>query len=279
MIRLGSGQVSNSVSIGHKFPVRGTQEFFEVQADDKTPLHGTIILPPGMDTSKKHPALLYVYGGPHSQLVKDRWLGGSSVWLHYMATQGYVVCTLDNRGTDNRGIEFSEAVHRRLSELETRDQLKAVEHLHSLPFVDKRRIGVHGWSYGGYMTLNLMLRSPGTFACGASGAPVTDWAQYETGYTERYMDTPAENPSGYRTASVLPLAEKLRGRLLIIHGTDDKTVMWSHSLALVHRLVDADRLVDYMPYPMQKHGIRGKSRSHLYKLLTRYFQDHLGRPR
>jgi dipeptidyl-peptidase-4 len=278
VILLATGRVSHIVRARHRFPVMGKQEFFSLRADDGTKLHGTIILPPGLDTvgAKKYPCLLYVYGGPHSQLVKDRWLGGSSVWLHYMATRGFIICTLDNRGTDNRGIEFSQAVHRRLSELEVRDQLQAIAHLKALPYVDSRRIGVHGWSYGGYMTLNLMLKSPrGTFACGASGAPVTDWRQYETGYTERYMDTPKENPRGYASASVIPVAKKLTGRLLVIHGTDDKTVMWSHSLAFVDKCIESGVLVDYMPYPMQKHGIRGRDRLHLYKLLTRFFDDHL----
>lgn len=279
VINVATGATSDVVSIGHRFPVRGKQQFFTVAADDGTRLHGTLILPPELDETKKYPAILYVYGGPHSQLVKDRWLGGSSVWLHYMATRGFVICTLDNRGTDNRGIEFAQAVHRRLSELETRDQLRAVRHLRDLRFVDPKRIGVHGWSYGGYMTLNLMLRAPGTFACAIAGAPVTDWAQYETGYTERYMDTPKENPKGFRQASVLPLAKNLRGRLLVIHGTDDKTVMWSHSLAMVKRFIGSGQLVDYMPYPMQKHGIRGPSRHHLFKLLTRYFVDHLVLPK
>ncbi len=127
------------------------------------------------------------------------------------------------------------------------------------------------------MTLNLMLRAPEVFACGVSGAPVTDWAQYETGYTERYMDTPAENPEGYADSSMLPRAAALKGRLLIVHGTDDKTVMWSHSLAFVDRCIDAGVLIDYMPYPMQKHGLRGKDRLHLYRLMTRFFSEHLDR--
>lgn len=277
VIEITTGKVRHIEKIGHRFPVLGKQDFFQVKTDSGTKLYGTTILPPDLDpkAGKLYPVLLYVYGGPHSQLVQDRWLGGSSLWLHYMATRGFVICTLDNRGTDNRGIEFSQSVFRRLSELEVKDQLVAVEFLKKLPFVDAKRIGVHGWSYGGYMTLSLMVRSPDTFACGAAGAPVTDWKQYETGYTERYMDTPKENPKGYLSSSVNPLAKNLKGRLLVIHGTDDKTVMWSHSLAFIDQCVDAGVLVDYMPYPMQKHGIRGGDRSHLYKLLTRFFVEHL----
>jgi dipeptidyl-peptidase-4 len=278
VIDIATGNTANVVRIGHRFPVLGKQEFFEVAAEDGTPLHGMLILPPELDraAARKYPALLYVYGGPHSHLVRDRFLGGSSPWLHWMATQGYVVCTLDNRGTENRGIEFAQSIHRRLAQLETRDQLAAIDHLAGLPYVDTERIGVHGWSYGGYMTLNLMLRAPGRFKCGVAGAPVTDWRQYETGYTERYLDTPQENPEGYQAASVLPLVGDLRDRLLIIHGTDDKTVMWSHTLAFVNQCIGAGTLVDYMPYPMQQHGIRGIGpRLHLYRLMTRHFADHL----
>lgn len=276
LIDLATGTVSQITRTKDRFPIRGEQSFFTVAADDGTPLHGTLIYPPGMDRSgaKKYPVLLYVYGGPHSQLVRDTWLGGANLWLQYMATRGCIICTLDNRGTDNRGIEFAQAIHRRLADLEVADQMQAVKFLRNKPFVDAKRIGVHGWSYGGYMTLNLMTRTK-AFACGASGAPVTNWESYETGYTERYMDTPAENPKGYAKSSVLDRADDVHGRLLIIHGTDDKTVMWSHSLAFVDRCIDAGTLIDYMPYPMQKHGIRGRDRVHLYRLLTRFFEDHL----
>ena len=272
------------IRVGHKFPVRGTYDFFSVMTPDRTRLHGMTILPPGLDPSRarkasdrKYPVLWWVYGGPHSQLVRDRWHGGSgwNLWLHYMATRGFVVCVLDNRGTDNRGIEFSQAIHRRLGELEVADQILGLREIAQRPYIDPRRIGVVGWSYGGYMTLNLMLRAPGVFACGASGAPVTDWRSYETGYAERYMDTPKENPSGYASSSVLPLAGKLRGRLLVLHGTDDKTVMWSHSLAFVKSCIAKGKLIDYMPYPMQKHGLRGMHRKHMIRTLTRFFTDRL----
>lgn len=253
------------------------QELFQVTAEDGTTLHGHLFLPPQLDTGRKHPLLLYVYGGPHSQLVRNAFLGGANLWLAYMATRGFVVARLDNRGTDNRGIEFSQKIFRKLSLLEVQDQVAAVKHLLERPYVDPNRVGVHGWSYGGYMTLSLMVRHPRLFTCGAAGAPVTDWASYETGYTERYMDTPQQNPKGYQDTSVLPLAKNLKGRLLIIHGTDDKTVMWSHSLAFVDRCIDEGVLVDYMPYPMQKHGIGGKDRRHLYRLLTRFFVDQLER--
>ncbi len=255
----------------------GEQKFFTVKTEDGTPLYGHVILPPGHDPKKTYPLLHYVYGGPHSQLVRNSWLGGAQAWLYFMAGKGFVVSRLDGHGTNNRGIEFSQKIHRQMGVLETRDQLHAIEHVKKIASIDPARIGVHGWSYGGYMTLNLMLRAPEVFACGVSGAPVTDWAQYETGYTERYMDTPAENPEGYADSSMLPRAAALKGRLLIVHGTDDKTVMWSHSLAFVDRCIDAGVLIDYMPYPMQKHGLRGKDRLHLYRLMTRFFGEHLDR--
>ena len=255
----------------------GTSEFFEVTATDGTVLHGLLLLPPGAreQGSRRYPVLQYVYGGPHSQLVRDTWLGGANPWLHYLASRGFVVFQLDNRGTDNRGIEFAQAVFRRLSTLEVEDQAQALAHVRALPFVDPDRVGVHGWSYGGYMTLSLMTRRAADYACGISGAPVTDWAQYETGYTERYMDTPQENPEGYAAASPIARAGDLQGRLLLIHGTDDKTVMFSHSMRFLRACIDGGVLVDFMAYPMQKHGIRGGDRVHLYRTMTRFLVEQL----
>ncbi len=270
-----TGKSHHKMAAPNRIKNMPAQEFFRVMAEDGTTLHGHVLLPPDLDPNKKYPLLLYVYGGPHSQLVRNSFMGGGSMWLAYMATRGFIVARLDGRGTDNRGIEFAQKVFRQLSNLEVKDQVAAVEELCKRPYVDKNRIGVHGWSYGGYMTLSLMVRTPDLFTCGAAGAPVTDWAQYETGFTERYMDTPRENPKGYEKTSVIPLAKKLKGRLLILHGTNDKTVMWSQSLAFVDRCIDEGVLVNYMPYPMQPHGIRGKDRKHLYKLLTRFFVDHL----
>ena len=246
---------------------------FQVKADDDSVLYGNVLLPRDVPEGQKLPALLYVYGGPHLQQVTDSWLTGASPWLHALANHGYVVCRLDNRGTPHRGIEFEQSVHRRLGTIEVKDQLRAVEWLVQQPFVDGKRLGVHGWSYGGYMTLRLLGLAPGTFRCGISGAPVTDWAMYETGYTERYMDTPGENPDGYAQSSCLPLAEKIDARLLLVHGTDDRTVMWSHSIQFVDRCVDAGVLLDTMLYPNQTHRLLGKDRVHFQRLL----KDHLDR--
>ena len=252
-----------------------TQRLFQVKAEDETVLYGHVALPPNLTDGQRCPALLYVYGGPHVQLVTDQWFGGAPLWLQALAAEGYVVCRLDNRGTPHRGIAFEQTVHRRLGILEVQDQLRAVEWLQQQPFVDAARIGVHGWSYGGYLTLRLLLAAPTTFACGVSGAPVTDWAMYETGYTERYMDGPAENGDGYRLGSCLPFVAQLQRPLLLVHGTDDKTVVWSHSLAFVDRCIATGKQIDYFPYPMQKHALTGVHQRHFRQMLHDWLGKHL----
>jgi len=252
-----------------------TQRFFEVEASDGSTLYGHVALPPDLKPGERAPVIHYVYGGPHAQLVKDQWFGGASTWLQALAGSGFIVCRLDNRGTPNRGIEFEQAIHRRLGVLEVEDQLRAVDWLRQQPFVDPSRIGVHGWSYGGYMTLRLMLLHPDVYACGISGAPVTDWAMYETGYGERYMDSPQENPKGYQTSSCLPIANRLKNPLLVVHGTDDRTVMWSHTLQFVDACIQAGVDLDYLPYPQQLHGLRGPYRRHFLTKLEAFFREHL----
>jgi dipeptidyl-peptidase-4 len=253
------------------------QRFFQVQVPDGPVLYGHLLLPPNMAEGTKHPALLYVYGGPHVQLVTDRWLGGASLWLHALADEGYVVCSLDNRGTPNRGIAFEQAIYRQFGVLEVQDQMRAVEYLKAQPFVDPARVGVHGWSYGGYMTLRLLLLQPDAFACGVAGAPVTDWRLYETGYTERYMDTPAENPAGYAAASCLDpaLVKNLKAELLVVQGSDDRTVIWSHTLRFLRSCIAAGVFPRYMVYPMQQHGLQGPDRSHFLLLCKRFLDERL----
>jgi dipeptidyl-peptidase-4 len=258
---------------------RPTHRLFQVEAEDGTPLHGHVMFPAKVDNIRKAPVLLYVYGGPHSQLVQHRWLGGANLWLYHMASRGYVVVRLDGRGTSGRGIDFAQAIHRGVGEIEVIDQLAALEHIRqNYPFADVDRVGVHGWSYGGYMTLRLMLMAPEQFHVGIAGAPVTDWSQYETGYTERYMDTPQENPEGYASSSVLPYVGNLQGRLMVVHGTDDKTVMWSHAMRFLDACIDQGKPVDFMAYPMQQHGLRGKARAHFSRKMTDYFLEHLPLP-
>ena len=251
-------------------------EFGTIKAGDgTTDLHYRMIKPYNFDPAVKYPAIVYVYGGSHAQMITESWMGNASLFLHYMAHQGYVVFTVDNRGSDNRGAEFEQVTHRQLGTAEMEDQLKGVEFLKSQSFIDADRLGVHGWSFGGFMTTSLMLRQPGTFKVGVCGGPVIDWKYYEVMYTERYMDTPQENPEGFKTSSLLGYVENLEGKLLIVHGADDDVVVWQHTLSFVDECVAKGVLFDYFPYPGHKHHVRGKDRVHLQKYMAQYFIDHL----
>lgn len=253
----------------------GEMEIFTLKSDDGVDLYCRMIKPINFDPGRKYPAIVYVYGGPHAQLVTNSWLGGAGLFLNFLAQQGYVVFTLDNRGSANRGLEFEQAVFRNLGTLEVADQMKGVEYLRSLPYVDPERIGVDGWSYGGFMTISLMLKQPDDFKVGVAGGPVTDWKYYEVMYGERYMDTPEQNPEGYKEASLLNHAGKLKGDLLIIHGTSDPVVVWQHSLDLISRFIQEGIQVDYFVYPGHGHGVGGKDRLHLNEKIFKYFQDNL----
>jgi len=246
-----------------------------LEAEDGTKLFYRMIKPHDFDESKKYPVYIYVYGGPHAQLVTNSHLGGGNVYLNYLASKGYIVFTLDNRGSANRGFEFESTIHRRLGEIEVADQMEGVKYLKSLDFVDTTRIGVNGWSYGGFMTLSMLLEHPETFKVGVAGGPVTDWKYYEIMYGERYMDTPQSNPEGYQDASLLNEASNLDSRLMIIHGTLDPTVVWQHSREFVRACVKEGKLLDYFIYPGHEHNVRGKDRIHLYKRIAQYFEDHL----
>jgi dipeptidyl-peptidase-4 len=253
----------------------GKMSIFSIEADDGTDLYCRMITPPGFDATKKYPVIVYVYGGPHAQLVTNSWLGGASMFLYYMAQQGYVIFTLDNRGSAHRGRDFEQAVHRNMGTIEVEDQGRGVEFLKSLPFIDSGRIGVNGWSYGGFMTISLMLKKADDFKVGVCGGPVTDWQYYEIMYGERYMDTPESNPDGYAEASLLNHASKLKGDLLIIHGTSDPVVVWQHSLALINKCIKEGVQVDYFVYPGHGHGVGGMDRIHLNAKMAKYFTDHL----
>ncbi len=244
-------------------------------ADGTTDLYYRLITPPNMKPGEKYPTLVYVYGGPHSQLVTDSWLAGGNLYFLFLAQQGYVVFTLDNRGTDNRGFEFESCTHRRLGEIEMADQMEGVKFLQSLPYVDKDRMGVEGWSFGGFMTITMKLAHPEVFKVGCAGGPVIDWKWYEIMYGERYMDTPQENPEGYEATSLLNKAKNLEGRLLVIQGAEDNTVVPQHSTEFIERCINNLKQVDYFAYPHHEHNVLGRERLHLYQKMFQYYEDFL----
>ncbi|HEX2961859.1 MAG TPA: S9 family peptidase [Ignavibacteriales bacterium] len=253
----------------------GQTRLFSIKADDGQDLYCRMILPADFDSTKKYPVLVYVYGGPHSQLVTDSWLADAGLWLNYMAEKGYIVFTLDNHGTSNRGLEFEQATFRHLGTREIEDQVTGVNYLKSLPYTDPGRIGVFGWSYGGFMATSLMTRASDIFKVGVAGGPVIDWSYYEVMYGERYMDTPQSNPEGYKESSLLNYVQNLKGKLLLIHGTVDPTVVWQNSLLFVQKAVSLGVPLEYFPYPGHEHGVRGTDAIHLYEKISRYFDDNL----
>lgn len=244
-------------------------------ADGKTDLYYRLVKPVDFDPAKKYPAVVYVYGGPHAHNVEEAWNYLSRPWEIYMAQRGYVVYVLDNRGSENRGFDFESVTHRRLGEVEMQDQMEGVKFLKSLPYVDGERLGVHGWSYGGFMTTNLMCTYPDVFKVGVAGGPVIDWKYYEVMYGERYMDTPQENPDGYAATSLLAKAKNLKGRLQIIVGYNDPTCVLQHNLAFLRSCIDAGTQPDYFVYPGQGHNMMGQDMVHLHERITRYFDDFL----
>lgn len=243
--------------------------------DGKTPLNGRLIYPANFDATKKYPVMVYVYGGSHAQLVTNKWLGGAGYFDIYMAQQGYVVFTLDNRGSDARGKRFCDVNHRNLGVNEMADQMKGVEFLKSKSFVDADKIGVFGWSFGGFMTTSLLTSQPETFKVGVAGGPVIDWKYYEIMYGERYMDTPQDNPEGYAKASLLDKVKNLKGRLLIIHGAQDPVVVQQHSMNFIEASIKAGKQVDYFLYPNHEHNVGGRDRIHMYAKIADYFDVHL----
>ncbi|MCL1968398.1 MAG: S9 family peptidase [Bacteroidetes bacterium] len=241
----------------------------KIQNDEGTDLYYRIILPPDFDPNKKYPVFLYVYGGPHSQLVTNTFMSGGG-FLYYMAQQGFVVFTLDNRGTANRGREFEKTIHRRVGVCETEDQICGINYLKSLPYVDTTKICVDGWSYGGFMVLTLITEYPDLFVSATCGGPVVDWKWYEIYYGERYMDTPEENPEGYAKASIINKIDKIKANTLIFHGALDNTVLQQNSLELLEEAVKQGVLLDYFVYPSHEHNVRGKDRVHLWRMIERH---------
>jgi len=254
----------------------GSTELVELKAKDGTPLHARLIKPSFFKSDNIYPVVVYVYGGPHAQMVQNNRTGGARMWMYEMAERGFLVFTLDNRGSAHRGLAFENAIHRNLGELEMEDQLVGVDYLKTLPFADTDRMAVHGWSYGGFMTTSLMLKKPGVFKAGVAGGPVTDWKWYEVMYGERYMDRPEENEKGYAKTSLLDKTDNLEGDLLLIHGTIDDVVLMQHNLALVQSFVNSGKQIDFFPYPMHPHNVRGKDRVHLMTKILDYIEDKLG---
>lgn len=244
-------------------------------ADGRFDNYYRLIKPIGFDPSKKYPVIVYVYGGPHSQMVKNTWQAELRRWEMYMAQQGYVVYVMDNRGTSNRGADFEKAIYGLCGQAEMADQMKGIEFLKSQPWVDADRIGVHGWSYGGFMTISLITNYPEVFKVGVAGGPVIDWKWYEVMYGERYMDTPQRNPEGYAKVSLINKAKDLKGKLLICQGAIDNTVLWQHSLNFIRECIKNQVQVDYFPYPCAEHNVFGRDRIHLMQKVTDYFDDYL----
>ena len=244
-------------------------------ADGKTDLYYRMVKPNDFDATKKYPTVVYVYGGPHAHNVEAAWHWYSRTWETYMAQKGYVLFILDNRGSENRGLAFEQATFRQLGQIEMQDQMKGVEYLKSLPFVDADRMGVHGWSFGGFMTISLMLNYPDVFKVGVAGGPVIDWKWYEVMYGERYMDTPQTNPEGYEKISLINKAGNLKGKLQIITGYNDNTVVPQHCLSFLDACIKAGTQPDFFAYPGEQHNMRGHASVHLHERITQYFEDYL----
>jgi dipeptidyl-peptidase-4 len=244
-------------------------------ADGETNLYYRMVKPHDFDATKKYPTVVYVYGGPHAHNVEATWHWHSRSWETYMAQKGYIVFILDNRGSENRGRDFEQATFRQLGQIEMQDQMKGVDYLRSLPYIDMDRLGIHGWSFGGFMTISLMLNYPDVFKVGVAGGPVIDWKWYEVMYGERYMDTPQTNPEGYEKTSLLAKAKNLKGKLQIITGYNDKTVVPQHCLAFLKACIEAGTQPDFFVYPGEPHNMRGHASVHLHERITQYFEEYL----
>ncbi|MDO4970952.1 MAG: DPP IV N-terminal domain-containing protein [Bacteroidales bacterium] len=244
-------------------------------ADDTTDLYFRMVLPPDFDETKKYPTIVYVYGGPHTRNVEAGWHWRSRSWETYMAQRGYVLFILDNRGSNRRGREFGLATYGQLGQIEMQDQMKGVDFLRTQPFIDMDRLGVHGWSFGGFMTISLMTNYPDVFKVGVAGGPVIDWKWYEVMYGERYMSTPELNPEGYEKTSLIHKAKDLKGRLQIIQGLNDPVVLPQHAYSFLKACIAAGTQPDFFVYPGEPHNMRGHQSVHLHERITRYFDDYL----
>ena len=244
-------------------------------ADGVTDLYWRMVKPHDFDITKKYPTVVYVYGGPHAHNVDASWHWASRSWETYMAQKGYIVFILDNRGSENRGLDFEQATFHQLGQIEMQDQMKGVEYLHTLPYIDMNRLGVHGWSFGGFMTISLITNYPDVFKVGVAGGPVIDWKWYEVMYGERYMGTPQNNPEGYAKTSLINKAKDLKGKLQIITGYNDNTVVPQHCLSFLDACIKAGTQPDFFAYPGEEHNMRGHASVHLHERITQYFEDYL----
>jgi len=244
-------------------------------AEGTTDLYWRMVKPADFDAKKKYPTIVYVYGGPHAHNIEASWHWYSRSWETYMAQKGYIVFILDNRGSENRGRDFEQATFRQLGQVEMQDQMKGVEYLRTLPYVDMQRLGVHGWSFGGFMTISLMTNYPDVFKVGVAGGPVIDWKWYEVMYGERYMDTPEQNPEGYAKTSLIGKAKDLKGKLQVIIGYNDPTVVPQHALSFLKACAEAGTQPDFFAYPGEGHNMMGHNSVHLHERITQYFEDYL----
>ena len=252
----------------------GADTIFSLKNQQGDDLYCEMVLPPDFNKNKKYPCLVYVYGGPHSQLVTNTFMT-AGVFLNYMAQKGYVIFVMDNRGTNNRGAEFEKCIHRRLGVCESEDQMVGIRYLQSLPFIDKERMGIDGWSFGGFMTLTMVTEHPEVFRSASCGGPVVNWEWYEVMYGERYMDTPQENPEGYAKANIIPKIKNLKCPLLIMHGQQDNTVVQQHSLELLHQSVLDDVQIQYFPYTTHEHNVRGLDRVQMWHKIEQFHDQYL----
>lgn len=253
----------------------GQMSLFTLKSESGDDLFCRLYKPTAFDSTKKYPVIVYVYGGPGLQMINNTWNGQGDYWFQYMAERGYVVFTLDGRGSANRGLAFEQAIFHNCGVAEMKDQMVGVEFLKSQKYVDANRMGIFGWSYGGFMSTSIMTRYPDVFKAGVAGGPVVDWSYYEVMYTERYMGTPQSNPKGYAESRTINHIDNLKGKLLVIHGAQDGTVVWQHSIQYIKACIEKNKQVDYFVYPGHEHNVLGKEREHLYQKVTDYFMQNL----
>jgi dipeptidyl-peptidase-4 len=281
LLRLEDGQTAVEITLaaqdlGSYHADDVIDEVYEIETADDASLWAQLTRPRTMEPDRRYPVVIYVYGGPRAQIVRDHFRSTFQPWRDLMARRGVLVFSVDGRGSGGRGREFETPVHRNLGEIELTDQLAGVDWLKSRPDVDPARIGIFGWSYGGTMVLAALLRTEGVFACGAAVAPVVDWREYDSAYTERYMQRPEDNPEGYDKTALVPLAGKLAVPLLLAHGLADDNVHFANTARMIDALVDSGKLFDLVVYPGKDHGITGpKHRPHLFSVLTRFFERNL----